>query len=49
VRSIPDGATAVVDCLSLWVSNLIESRLAPEIEAPRSQPPPRRTLAPASR
>ncbi len=32
VRSVPDGATAVVDCLSLWVSNLIESRSAQEIE-----------------
>jgi len=33
MRSIPEGATVVVDCLSLWVSNLIESRPAPEIEA----------------
>ena len=33
IRSLPAGATAVVDCLSLWVSNLIESRPAQEIEA----------------
>ncbi len=30
--SVPAGATAVVDCLSLWVSNLIESRTVQEIE-----------------
>jgi adenosylcobinamide kinase / adenosylcobinamide-phosphate guanylyltransferase len=32
LRSVPAGATAVVDCLSLWVSNLIESRSVQEIE-----------------
>jgi len=32
LRSIPAGATAVVDCLSFWTSNLIESRAAREIE-----------------
>jgi adenosylcobinamide kinase / adenosylcobinamide-phosphate guanylyltransferase len=32
LRSVSTGATAVVDCLSLWVSNLIESRAAQEIE-----------------
>ena len=32
LRSVPAGATAILDCLSLWVSNLIESRPAHEIE-----------------
>jgi adenosylcobinamide kinase / adenosylcobinamide-phosphate guanylyltransferase len=33
VDSVNDEATLIVDCLSLWVSNLIERRPAPEIEA----------------
>jgi adenosylcobinamide kinase/adenosylcobinamide-phosphate guanylyltransferase len=33
VLAVDDTATLVVDCLSLWVSNLIECRPAPEIEA----------------
>ena len=37
LRSVPAGATAVVDCLSLWVSNLIESRTAQEIEDAAAQ------------
>jgi adenosylcobinamide kinase/adenosylcobinamide-phosphate guanylyltransferase len=32
VHEVDDAATLVVDCLSLWVSNLIETRTAPEIE-----------------
>jgi adenosylcobinamide kinase / adenosylcobinamide-phosphate guanylyltransferase len=26
LSSVPDGATAIVDCLSLWVANVFESR-----------------------
>jgi adenosyl cobinamide kinase/adenosyl cobinamide phosphate guanylyltransferase len=26
LASVPDGATAIVDCLSLWVANVFESR-----------------------
>ena len=26
LASVPDGATAIVDCLSLWVANLFESQ-----------------------
>jgi adenosylcobinamide kinase/adenosylcobinamide-phosphate guanylyltransferase len=33
LAAIPPASTAVVDCLSLWVSNLIEVRPAPQIEA----------------
>jgi adenosyl cobinamide kinase/adenosyl cobinamide phosphate guanylyltransferase len=33
IAGVPAGATCVVDCLSLWVSNLIESRAPEEIEA----------------
>jgi adenosylcobinamide kinase/adenosylcobinamide-phosphate guanylyltransferase len=32
VSEIDDTATLIVDCLSLWVANLIETRTAPEIE-----------------
>jgi adenosylcobinamide kinase / adenosylcobinamide-phosphate guanylyltransferase len=33
VAAVDGEATLIVDCLSLWVSNLIERRPAPEIEA----------------
>ena len=33
VEALPHGATAVVDCLSLWVANLLERRTVDEIEA----------------
>jgi adenosyl cobinamide kinase/adenosyl cobinamide phosphate guanylyltransferase len=33
IAELPDGATAIVDCLSLWVANLIETTPAAEIEA----------------
>jgi adenosylcobinamide kinase/adenosylcobinamide-phosphate guanylyltransferase len=33
LAEIPDPSTVVVDCLSLWVSNLIEAEPAPSIEA----------------
>jgi adenosylcobinamide kinase/adenosylcobinamide-phosphate guanylyltransferase len=33
VNDVGDTVTLIVDCLSLWVSNLIEQRPAPEIEA----------------
>jgi adenosylcobinamide kinase/adenosylcobinamide-phosphate guanylyltransferase len=32
LRSLPAGATAVVDCLSLWASNLLETRTVQEID-----------------
>jgi adenosylcobinamide kinase/adenosylcobinamide-phosphate guanylyltransferase len=31
--SVPDGATAIVDCLSLWVANVFESRPVEELSA----------------
>jgi adenosylcobinamide kinase / adenosylcobinamide-phosphate guanylyltransferase len=33
VGAVDAGTTLIVDCLSLWVSNLIERRTGPEIEA----------------
>jgi adenosylcobinamide kinase / adenosylcobinamide-phosphate guanylyltransferase len=33
VGAVDDETTLIVDCLSLWVSNLIERRDGPEIEA----------------
>jgi adenosylcobinamide kinase/adenosylcobinamide-phosphate guanylyltransferase len=33
VAAVDDAATLIVDCLSLWVSNLIETRAAADIEA----------------
>lgn len=33
VNGVDNTAALIVDCLSLWVSNLIERRPAPEIEA----------------
>jgi adenosylcobinamide kinase/adenosylcobinamide-phosphate guanylyltransferase len=33
VNEVDGAATLIVDCLSLWVSNLIETRTAAEIEA----------------
>src|SRR5882757_6099452 len=33
VAEVDGAATLIVDCLSLWVSNLIETRAAPDIEA----------------
>jgi adenosyl cobinamide kinase/adenosyl cobinamide phosphate guanylyltransferase len=33
LAAIPPVASVVVDCLSLWVSNLIETQPAPQIEA----------------
>jgi len=32
LAAVPPGPTVVVDCLSLWVANLLEARTAAEIE-----------------
>jgi len=33
LAGVPDGTTAVVDCLSLWVANVFESRPVEELSA----------------
>lgn len=33
LAAVPGGATAIVDCLSLWVSNVFETRAAEELAA----------------
>jgi len=33
IAAVPEGATLVVDCLSLWVANVLESRDAADVES----------------
>ena len=33
LTAVPDGATAIVDCLSLWVANVFESRAVEALSA----------------